>query len=80
MLATAGAMHDVDIRHAFIAIRLRRIPRLDLVVFRVPAAMGDLLVLLQRLEILDRQQVPQLGRRPALTGEIVAHASAASCR
>jgi hypothetical protein len=68
MYAPTCAVELVDVRHALGCIGLAGIPRLYFVVLWVTAAGRYLLVLLQRLDVLGRDQAVQLGNRIAGTG------------
>jgi hypothetical protein len=70
MLTATGAMEYVDVRHALGRISLGRIPSLDIVVFWMPAARRNLLVLLQiPLIIAGRNPCRAFGHLHPLTGE-----------
>lgn len=59
-------MKYVNVRRGFLGPRLER---LDVVIFWMPAARGDQLIVLQRFEILLWDQTEQLANRRSLAGQ-----------
>ena len=73
MRATAGAVEFVDVRRSLLALLLAGKPSLNVMVFRMPAALGDQLVLLQIFNVFFRQ-AGRTGRHlDAWAGEAVRH-------
>jgi hypothetical protein len=69
MPPAACAIVYVNVWNALGLVGLARIPRFHFVVLGVAAAMGNLLVLLQLLEILQRQHMAELGHGVTLAGK-----------
>lgn len=74
MLAATGAMENVNVRYALVALRIAGIPGFNLMVLRVTATGCNLLVLLKRLNVMGRQRAPYMRRLDPATCKRVAHA------
>jgi hypothetical protein len=71
VVLAASAVENVNVRD--LLVRMRLVGR-NLVVLWMPATRGNLLVMLQRLDVFRRQKPEQLLNRIAAAGENVRHA------